>query len=93
MIIERTSDEVIIRLPSSMDTKELQLLIDYINYKQLTEESNTLKEVTDPERNNSKENELHYEMSNSSFANAWAENEPEYSLDDIKIANPDYEGR
>lgn len=41
----------------------------------------------------SKENQLLYEMSNSSFANAWAEDEPEYSLNDIKTVNPDYEGR
>ena len=83
MIIERTGNEVIIRLPDTIDTKDLQLLIDYIAHKESTEKSNTLK----------KENELLYEMSNSSFANAWTEDEPEYSLGDIKIPNPDYEGR
>lgn len=38
-----------------------------------------------------KENELLYAMSNSFFANAWGEDEPEYSLNDIKTINPDYE--
>lgn len=92
MIIERTGDEVIIRLPATIGTKGLQLLIDYLNFKESTEKSNTLKKENDMESSNKKQNELLYEMSNSSFANAWAEDEPEYSLSDIKTANPDYEG-
>lgn len=87
MIIERTGDEVIIRVPATIDTKGLQLLIDYITIKESTETTGG------PKKNNDVENELLYEMSNSSFANAWAEDEPEYSLSDIKTVNPDYEGR
>lgn len=30
MLIERTSDEVIIRLPASVDTEGLQKLVDYL---------------------------------------------------------------
>ena len=93
MIIERTADEVIVRLPSTIDTRELQLLIDYLIFKESSEKSNILKEETDAAGNNKKEKELLYEMSNSSFASAWAEDEPEYSLNDIKTVNPDYEGR
>ena len=93
MIIERTGNEVIIRVPATIDTKDLQLLIDYLTLKESSEKSNTLTKENEAENSNEKENELLYEMSNSSFGNAWAEDEPEYSLDDIKTVNPDYEGR
>ena len=93
MIIERTGNEVIIRLPATVDTSGLQLLIDYLNFKESTEKSNTLIKENVAESSNKKENQLLYEMSNASFANAYAEDEPEYSLDDIKTVNPDYEGR
>lgn len=36
MLIERTNKEVIIRLPASMDTEEIQDVIDYLRYKELT---------------------------------------------------------
>lgn len=39
MIIERTSEEVIIRLPSYVDTEELQRLVDYLTYKEATAKS------------------------------------------------------
>lgn len=39
MIIERTSDEVIIRLPSYVDTEGLQSLVDYLTYKEATAKS------------------------------------------------------
>lgn len=39
MVIERTSTEVIIRLPSYVDTKGLQQLIDYLTYKEATAKS------------------------------------------------------
>jgi hypothetical protein len=93
MIIERTGNEVIIRLPATIDPQDLQLLINNLKFKESTEKSNTLTKENLAENSNKKENELLYEMSNSSFANAWAEDEPEYSLNDIKTINPDYEGR
>ncbi len=34
MLIERTSNEVIIRLPSYVDTEGLQRLVDYLSYKE-----------------------------------------------------------
>ncbi|MEP1085447.1 hypothetical protein [Algoriphagus sp.] len=40
MIIERTDDEVIIRLPSNVNTEGLQNLIDYLTYKEATANSN-----------------------------------------------------
>lgn len=36
MIVERTSKEVIIRLPSTMDTEDLQDFLNYMRYKELT---------------------------------------------------------
>ena len=39
MVIERTSEEVIIRLPSYVNTDELQSLIDYLTYKEATAKS------------------------------------------------------
>ena len=39
MVIERTSKEVIIRLPSYVDTEGLQRLIDYLTYKEATAKS------------------------------------------------------
>lgn len=39
MLIERTNKEVIIRLPSYIDTEGLQQLIDYLVYKEATAKS------------------------------------------------------
>lgn len=39
MLIERTSSEVIIRLPSHVDTEGLQRLVDYLSYKEVTSKS------------------------------------------------------
>ena len=44
--IERTSSEVIIRLPASVDTTGLQRLVDYLTYKEATTNSKaTQKEI------------------------------------------------
>ena len=39
MVIERTKNEVIIRLPSYIDTEGLQNLINYLTYKEATDKS------------------------------------------------------
>ena len=39
MLIERTSNEVIIRLPSYVDIEGLQRLVDYLSYKEATSKS------------------------------------------------------
>ena len=36
MLVERTSKEVIIRLPASVDTEDLQDFLNYARYKELT---------------------------------------------------------
>jgi hypothetical protein len=39
MLIERTNKEVIIRLPSYVDTNGLQRLVDFLTYKEATAKS------------------------------------------------------
>lgn len=39
MEIERTNKEIIIRLPSYVDTEGLQRLVDYLTYKEATAKS------------------------------------------------------
>ena len=47
MLIERTSREVIIRLPASVDTTGLQRLIDYLTYKEATTNSKATQKQVD----------------------------------------------
>ena len=47
MLIERTSREVIIRLPASVDTTGLQRLVDYLSYKEATANSKATQEQVD----------------------------------------------
>lgn len=39
MLIERTNDEIVIRLPSYVDTEGVQRLIDYLSYKEAVTKS------------------------------------------------------
>ncbi len=39
MVIERTKKEIIIRLPTFVDTTGLQNLVDYLTYKEATSKS------------------------------------------------------
>ncbi len=47
MVIERTKKEVIIRLPSNINTEELQNLLDYLNYKEATDKSQATQAAVD----------------------------------------------
>jgi len=47
MIIERTNKEVIIRLRSTVDTEELQVLANYFRYKEITSKYKTEQSVVD----------------------------------------------
>lgn len=40
MLVERTNKEVIIRLPASVDTEDLQDFLNYARYKELTSNFN-----------------------------------------------------
>jgi len=39
MILERTKSEILVRLPSTVDLSELQNMLDYLRYKELTSSS------------------------------------------------------
>ncbi|MEI6142888.1 MAG: hypothetical protein WCP85_26665 [Mariniphaga sp.] len=46
MIIERTLDEVIIRLPATINITDLQEMVNYLRYSELTQKSKvTAKQV------------------------------------------------
>lgn len=47
MIIERTNKEVIIRLPSYVDTEGLQRLVDFLSYREATSRSKATQEDVD----------------------------------------------
>ena len=47
MLIERTSNEVIIRLPASVDATGLQRLVDFLIYKEATANSQATQELVD----------------------------------------------
>jgi hypothetical protein len=36
MIVERTKEEILVRLPSNVDLSELQDILDYLKYKEVT---------------------------------------------------------
>lgn len=61
MQIERTTDEVIIRIPASVDTNDLQDFVNYIRYKELTSKVNVSKQKVD-------------EIANEINKNWWTEN-------------------
>lgn len=39
MKLERTKDEIVVRLPSDVDLSELQNMLDYLQYKEVTAKS------------------------------------------------------
>ncbi|MGV8096738.1 MAG: hypothetical protein AB2L24_33195 [Mangrovibacterium sp.] len=47
MIIERTNNEVIIRLPGTMDTSDLEEMVDYIRFREITSKSKASQEQID----------------------------------------------
>jgi hypothetical protein len=47
MIIERTKDEVIIRLPAYVKTDGLQRLVDLLSYKEAVEKSEATQDDVD----------------------------------------------
>jgi hypothetical protein len=47
MLIERTKDEVIIRLPAYVNTDGLQRFIDYLCYKEVTTKSQATQDEVD----------------------------------------------
>ena len=58
MVIERTDTEILIKLPSTVDTDDLQDLIDYLKYKELTSDINVPQSKIDELANELNENWL-----------------------------------
>ena len=56
MIVERTTNEVILRLPASVDIEELQDLINFVRYKELVSgfkvSQSVVDEISDEINNN-----------------------------------------
>lgn len=47
MIVERTDNEIVVRLPSNIDLSELQDMLDFLKYKELTANSQAKQEDVD----------------------------------------------
>ncbi len=47
MIVERLKDEILVRLPSNVDLSELQDMLDYLEYRELTSKSKAKQEDVD----------------------------------------------
>ncbi len=47
MIVERIDNEVIIRLPGSIDTTDLEEMVDYIRFKEITSKSKATQDEVD----------------------------------------------
>lgn len=47
MIIEKTDKEIIIRLPNTMETSDLEEIVDYIRFKEITSKSYANQEDVD----------------------------------------------
>lgn len=47
MVIERTKEEIILRLPSYVSTEGLQKLVDFLGYKEATARSQAKQEDVD----------------------------------------------
>lgn len=47
MIVERTNNEILVRLPSNVDISELQDMLDYLKYRELTANSKAKQDDVD----------------------------------------------
>lgn len=47
MIVERTKDEILVRLPATVDLTELQNMLDYLDYKEKTANSRAIQKDVD----------------------------------------------
>lgn len=56
MKIERTKDEILIRLPSNTDIVGLQRILDYLRFRELASKSNATEEQINKLANESKSN-------------------------------------
>lgn len=66
MIIERTEDEVILRLPADIDVSSLQRILDYLKYKEAISKSQGTEEQA-------------LELGRELKRNWWEENKEKYN--------------
>jgi len=65
MIIEKTKEEIVLRLPANFDTESLQKIINFLKFKEATVKS----KATEKEAN---------ELAEESKINWWKENKSKY---------------
>lgn len=56
MVIERTKNEVLLRLPANFDTESLQRIINYLKYKEAIKNSAATEKQANDLANESKNN-------------------------------------
>jgi hypothetical protein len=56
MLLERTDDEIIIRLPATFNIEELENMIDYMQYKSIVSKSKATQEQADELAHEAKKN-------------------------------------
>ncbi|NCU33065.1 MAG: hypothetical protein EOM23_09075 [Candidatus Moranbacteria bacterium] len=47
MILERTNNEILVRLPAYVDLSELQNMLDYLEYKEITAKTKATQKDVD----------------------------------------------
>ena len=65
MIIERKKNELVIRLPNDLDTKDIQDFLNYLEYKEATSKSKAKQEDID-------------EIAKEAKKGIWAQNRDKY---------------
>ncbi len=56
MVIERTNNEILVRLPADIDTMGLQRIINYLKFKEATKNSTATEEQANKLADESKKN-------------------------------------
>jgi hypothetical protein len=65
MVIERTNNEILLRLPANFDTDSLQKIVDFLKYKEATKNS----QASEKEAN---------DLANESKKKWWKDNKAKY---------------
>lgn len=68
MTVERTADEIIVRLPSSMNIEEIIQFLSYLRFKEITQQSQATQEDAD-------------RLAKEANHNWWARNKDKYLPD------------
>ncbi|WP_373521213.1 hypothetical protein [Aquiflexum sp.] len=66
MIVERTEKEIEFKIPANTDIKELQRILDFLKYREATQDSQATEEIAN-------------KLADESKANWWKENKHIFS--------------